>query len=138
MSRFSEAKKKIHWLTSRDTAMRQRTDNSRTAGFTLIEILVALFIFSVVSLLMTTALHSLLRSQESVEKSAERFAALQTALLLLSRDIEQSIDRSASVPAGIAGAFNGAPDRLTLTHTGLVNPDAQLQRPTLQRTQYQF
>lgn len=118
--------------------MCRKLNSSRhdSGGFTLIEILVALFVFTIVSVLMTTALHNLLLSQSGVEKNAARFAALQTSLLLLSRDIEQAIDRSSSVPAENPDAFQGTAESITFTHTGLANPNAELTRPTLQRIRY--
>ena len=101
-------------------------------GFTLVEILVALFIFTLVSMLMTSSLRTLMHTAARAEKTMEQMEELELAFLLLSRDIEQAIDR----PQGASPAFSGSPDAFTLTHMGLVNPEGQYRRSTLQQTRY--
>ena len=113
-----------------------RLNNQR--GFTLLEIIVALFIFSLVSVIAVTGLHSVLSSQSAAEKKAERLASLQTALLLLSRDVSQTINRPATNPSGQPDGFIGTDKMMIFTHAGFDNPDGQLQRSTLQRIQYQY
>lgn len=108
-------------------------------GFTLIEIIIALFVFSIVSIIVVGALHNVLSTQSATEKKAVRLAQLQVALLFISRDFEQVIDRpimtaSGSTPEG----FIGTDTTVTFTHAGLENPMGQLQRSTLQRTRYQL
>jgi type II secretion system protein J len=63
----------------------------RRAGFTLLEILIALFIFTIVSMILVSALHNVLNNQAATEKKAHQLAKLQIAMLLMSRDIEQTI-----------------------------------------------
>jgi len=108
------------------------------SGFTLIEILFALFIFSIIAILLSGGLHSILQSQAVTEKKAAQLAKVQFALLLFSRDIEQTIDRPAVDVNGQLSGFMGMPDDVKFTHTGLVNPNNQLLRPTIQRVEYQF
>lgn len=110
----------------------------REKGFTLLEIIVALFIFSIVSMIMVAALHSVLTSQSSTASKAERLAKLQVALLLLSRDVEQTLNRPVIDAQGAIQGFIGQSDMMTFTHAGLANPFGQLLRTTLQRTRYQF
>jgi general secretion pathway protein J len=106
-------------------------------GFTLIEILVATFIFTLVSMIATSALHTIFNSQSATEKSAAALTDLQIALLLLGRDIEQSINRPiTNAHDRQEAAFRGTRDTITFTHAGFANPLGQLQRSTLQRTQY--
>ena len=106
-------------------------------GFTLLEILIALFIFTILSVMMASGLRSVLNSQTATEKKADHFTELQVALLLISRDIEQAINRPITNAKGmVEAAMIGTPRTLTLTHAGLANPGGQLQRSTLQRTQY--
>lgn len=111
----------------------------RKAGFTLIEILIAMFIFTIVSVIIVGALHTVFTSQSSTEKSASRLADLQMALTLMSRDFEQVSERTITNAAGaIEGAFIGTNNSATFTHAGLANPLGQAQRSTLQRVRYQL
>jgi general secretion pathway protein J len=109
----------------------------KMAGFTLLEILVALFIFTIIAVIMTRALHTVFDSQAVTEKRATRLAELQMTLLLMSRDIEQMIDRPIkNSERNTEAALIGSSKRITFTHGGLANPLGQLQRSTLQRTSY--
>lgn len=110
----------------------------KVKGFTLLEIIIALFIFSIVSMIMVAALHSVLTSQSSTADKAARLAKLQIALLLFSHDIEQTLNRPIIDVQGATQGFVGQSDMMTFTHAGLVNPFGQLLRTTLQRTRYQF
>jgi general secretion pathway protein J len=107
-------------------------------GFTLLEIIIALFVFSIVSIIVVSALHNVLNIQSGTEQKAARLAKLQIALLLMSHDFEQTIHRPTMNVTGTLEGFVGTPDTVTFTHAGLTNPFGQLQRTTLQRTRYQF
>lgn len=107
-------------------------------GFTLLEIIIALFVFSIVSVILVTALHTTLGIQSSAEKKAARLAELQVALLLMSRDFEQVIDRPVMTVSGQLEGFVGTAQAVTFTHAGFDNPFGQLRRSTLQRTRYQL
>lgn len=106
-------------------------------GFTLLEILVALFIFTIIAIIMTRALHMVLTTQASTDAHAARLAELQFSTLLLSRDLEQTVNRSVKNQDGIEEApFEGKNNQVTFTHGGLANPQGQIHRSTLQRTAY--
>lgn len=107
------------------------------AGFTLLEILIAMFIFTIISLILVGALRGVINTQSGTDKSAERLRKLQMALLIMSRDIEQTIDRPVLNEVGKENqAFVGSPREITFTHTGLANPTGMLARTTMQRTAY--
>ena len=110
----------------------------KSIGFTLLEIIIALFIFSIVSIIMVSALHSVLTSQSRTEDKAARLAKLQIALLLFSRDVEQTLNRPIIDVQGQPQGFIGMSTMMTFTHAGLFNPFGQLLRSSLQRTRYQF
>lgn len=112
------------------------TKSPSTAGFTLLEILIALFIFTLISIIMTSVLHSLLNSQSVTEKKSLRLNALETTLILLENDLGQTINRPILSNRNTIDAFIGTPSRISFTHAGLINPLGQLQRSTLQRTEY--
>lgn len=106
-------------------------------GFTLLEIIIALFIFSIVSIIVVGALHNVLTTQSSAQKKAERLSELQITLLLMSRDLEQVINRPITNSSGNAEGFMGATREVTFTRAGFENPFGQLQRSTLQRIRYE-
>ncbi|HSW70250.1 MAG TPA: type II secretion system minor pseudopilin GspJ [Gammaproteobacteria bacterium] len=107
-------------------------------GFTLLEIIIALFIFSIVSLIIVSALHNVINLQSASQKKAERLAKLQIALLFLSRDLEQTIHRPITTSNGNLEGFIGSTNAVTFTHAGWDNPSGMLIRSTLQRTRYEL
>jgi len=110
---------------------------ARNDGFTLLEILVALFIFTILSVILASALHNIIGTQDRTEQHAARLRKLQFALVLVSRDIEQTVDRPVlTAQANEEKAFLGTPREFSLTHAGLSNPDGAMIRSNLQRTRY--
>lgn len=111
--------------------------NNKMLGFTLLEVLIAIFIFTIVSIIMVSGLRTVLNSQSITEKQSDKLANLQLALLLMSRDIEQAINRPiTSAKGNVEPSFVGTPTNVTFTHAGFANPEGQLHRSTLQRTEY--
>lgn len=88
-------------------------------GFTLVEILVALFIFTILSMMLVGALRRVIDIQSRTETSAQQLSQLQMALLILSRDVEQAVDRPITNAQGHQeDAFVGMSHGFTLTHMG--------------------
>lgn len=107
-------------------------------GFTLLEILIALFIFSILSMMLLGALHSTMSAQSEVEKSAARLRMMQMALLVLSRDVEQTVNRPVRLASGKEeAAFMGTSRGFTLTHAGFSNPEGTLLHSSMERTRYE-
>lgn len=107
-------------------------------GFTLLEILIALFIFTILSMILMTALHNVIGISSTTERHAEQLRHTQVALLVMKRDIGQALDRPITNTIGKQeAAFIGTPRSIVLTHTGLANPSGLL-RSVLQRTGYQW
>jgi len=73
-----------------NTAMRVRS----ASGFTLIEVLVAMGILAVISVITMNMLSAMVSSRENSNEAAERLERLQMTSVLLSRDLKQSVDRS--------------------------------------------
>jgi general secretion pathway protein J len=111
----------------------------RAAGFTLLELLVALALFAVLSALAYGGLQSVLRAKAQSATHSEQLEALQSAYLLLGRDLEQAAPRPVRDAYGdVRPALEGGPDGETLvelTHDGWPNP-GQWQRSHLQRVAY--
>lgn len=106
-------------------------------GFTLIEILIALFIFTIISMITVSIMHSVLTSQATTEANSTRFSELQTAVLMFQRDIEQSVDRPVTDAKGLQEqAFIGSSNNVTFTHGGNATSLSIAPSSTLVRTQY--
>lgn len=102
-------------------------------GFTLLEILIALFIFTILAMMMTRGLHTVIDAQSGTERHAERLRELQLVLIRLSRDVEQVVNRPIKTSDGQdASAFYGTARGFVFTHGGL----SSQQQQSLQRTQY--
>ncbi len=72
----------------------------KARGFTLIEILVALAVFSVIAVMSYQGLAGMARNQEGIERAAERQRAIELAMLRLERDLTQALARPARGPYG--------------------------------------
>ncbi len=106
-------------------------------GFTLLEILIATFIFTIVSVIVAGGLHSMLNVQTVVNKKSDALAEWQTAFLLLSRDIQQAVNRPVTNAKGIPEeAFIGESERMTFTSGGFVNPLETSPHSALSRLTY--
>src|SRR3990167_7137832 len=111
------------------------------AGFTLLEILIALFVFTLVSIILTGALRHVLDAQAETEKNAARLRQLQFALLILSHDLEQTVDYPientvANGQSQTESALMGSSRGFTFTHFGFVQFFGQRAINNLQRTSY--
>ena len=104
-------------------------------GFTLLELLVALAIFSVIAVMAYGGLQTVLNQQAQTEVNAESLAVLQKTYLVMQRDIEQAVPRPIRDEFGDEqGALVGT-DLFQLTRGGWNNPAGQ-PRSTLQRVGY--
>lgn len=106
----------------------------KTAGFTLIEILVALFIFAILSTITAAALHNILQSQKIVRVHAKRLQQLQLTLSLMQQDTNAMIQRSIYADDfQFFPAFIGRSDYVEFSRGGLPNPQGIEQQSTLLR-----
>jgi len=108
-----------------------------SAGFTLLELLVALAIFGLLAAMSYGGLQAVLEQQSSTELAADRLGALQKMYLIMQRDIEQIVPRTVRDEYGDAQQPLVGGDALQLTRGGWRNP-AGRQRSTLQRVGYAY
>ena len=108
---------------------------TRSGGFTLIEIMVAVAVFAVMSMLASGALRQSLSNADMLTERMDRLQAIQRTMLHLSSDLTQSSPRpvrdelgDALVPAVLSSLSSDF--ALELTHGGWGNP-AGLPRSTL-------
>lgn len=113
---------------------------SRPNGFTLIEVLVAMAIFGVLTILAYSALGQTLSNADMLNERMDRLQAVQRTMRYLSNDLGNASPRPVRnelgdgyLPAVMVSASN--PFALAVTHGGWSNP-AGLARSTQQRSVY--
>ena len=108
-------------------------------GFTLLELLVAVGIFAVMSVMAYGGLKTVLDSRKQTDAQAQRLAAVQLTFTRLQRDVEQMTNRSIRDEFGDTKppllAVSGSDVIVEFTHAGWSNP-ANALRSTLQRVAY--
>jgi general secretion pathway protein J len=119
--------------------------NQPIRGFTLLELLVAIAIFSLLSAIAYSGVQSILRSRETLDDNMTRLAQLQRTVLSLGNDLRQATQRGIRDEYGdtksplISNASSSDIEidgiRLELTHAGYPNP-LGVTRSNLQRVAY--
>jgi len=112
----------------------------KQAGFTLLEVLVAMAIFAIVAYMAYGGFAAVLKQQEIVDESSARLRSVQFAVRQLSTDFAQLQPRPIreELGEGWRGALIAGGRELQtaeLTRAGWSNPLARA-RPTLQRVAY--
>lgn len=110
-------------------------------GFTLLELLMAVGIFALVSAMAYGGLNSVLKTSTHTRESSEQLQALQRGMALLDQDLRQIIERgirnSYGESEGALVAIEGGDPLIRFTRTGWRNPIGR-PRSTLQRVAYRL
>ena len=113
--------------------------NSSPAGFTLIEVLIALAITAFVSAIAYTSLSTALVGVESTRATSDRTYEVNRAWMIITRDIRHFVSRPVRDEFGeVEPALVGGPAArfaLSFTRSGWHNPNDNL-RSNLQRVNY--
>lgn len=112
---------------------------NKHAGFTLLELLVALSIFALLAAMAYGGLNTVLKARAATDVQAERLTRLQNTFFWLGRDLAQTVNRPVRDEYGdpqpaLMGIEMGD-YRLALTRGGWLNP-ADRPRGNLQRVGY--
>ena len=110
------------------------------SGFTLLEILIAMAIFTLIGLASTNLLTTVIDSNEISNQRFDKLQALQRAMMLIERDVLQAVARpvringesTEQVIQGGEDVNESDADGLALVHAGWHNPQNRLPRSTLQ------
>ncbi len=109
------------------------------SGFTLLELLVALAVFTVMSAMAYGGLSSLLNTRETVERKGEALTRLQMTFSRLAADVEQALNRGSNDGGGFERppmtGGEGMSHFLAFTRGGRSNPQNR-PRSALQRIAY--
>ena len=113
----------------------------RRAGFTLLEVLIAMAITALVATLSFSSISAVLSSVAGWRASSERISALNRAWTIISRDIEQFVPRPVRDAYGETESAlwgnSGRDSVLNFTRAGWHNPN-QVPRSQLQRLRYRL
>jgi len=123
-----------------------RSADNHSRGFTLIEILVAMAIFTIIGLASTGVLTSVINSDQLSSERFEKLEELQRAMLTIERDILQIVPRALRVngePVGVVisggeDVLGSDTDGLGFVRVGWHNPQMLLPRSTLQAIGYRM
>ena len=112
--------------------------NALPRGFTLIEVLVTLVVFSIMVTLAYGGLNSIARTRGALAAQQDAFRDLTRAVATLDRDLREAVARPVLGNVGQSlPAFAGTASRLEFTRLGFANPQAE-QRSNLERVQYEL
>ena len=118
--------------------------SSSNRGFTLLEILIAMAIFTLIGLASTGVMTSVIDSNELSEHRFEKLQALQRAMITIERDLLQIVPRAIRLEyelneVVISGGNNNFDSEfygLGFVRAGWQNPQLMLHRSTLQAVAY--
>jgi len=117
-----------------------RNSSHKNSGFTLIEVIIAMAIFAIVSVLAYSGLHSVINSKTRTEGALNRLKELQMTMLTLSNDFQQLSTKNGNDALGgrlLNLTTQNSDFTVSFTRNGWRNP-ANRPRSTMQRVAYRL
>jgi general secretion pathway protein J len=121
--------------------------SSKVSGFTLIEVIIAIALFSMISLSSFTIFNTVIKSDEVSKTRTERINELQRGFLLIERDLLQIAKRSIRLNGESplngylhtdSNSFSTSENNLAFVRHGWTNPGLLLPRSSMQSVAYQL
>jgi general secretion pathway protein J len=112
-----------------------------SSGFTLIEILIAMLILSIMAILMSRGLQIVMVSKDRIDAANVNLEGIQIALHTINQDLQQFVNRPVMGNDGNpedAFTIKQSGGELSFTRGGYVNPEGLNKRSTLQRVRYKM
>ncbi|WP_022939998.1 type II secretion system minor pseudopilin GspJ [Psychromonas hadalis] len=119
-----------------------------TQGFTLLEVLVAISIFALMSMVSYQILQGVIRSGEISKKHSDKLLKIQRAMLMMEQDFTQIIARASRDESGNSdkisvltvgkSLFESEDEGIEFTRLGWTNPLNLLPRSNLLRVRYRL
>ena len=106
-------------------------------GFTLIEIMIALFIFAIISVIISYGLHNVLAAKQKISQTEQRLNQLQFTVILMQQDISQLVDYLSANSHNTAST-NGNNTHFQFVTTDNENPLGLEQRSNLMQVTYRW
>jgi len=118
--------------------------SAKNSGFTLIELIIAVAIFSMIALAANQVLQSVTNSSSLSDTELSELQKLQRAMLVIERDFQQIADRvpraqgldNQLILDGGEFEFESDADAIAMVRSGWHNPQLILPRSTLQNVVY--
>ena len=121
--------------------------STKAKGFTLLEVLIAIAIFSMISMSSFSIFNTVLKSNESSKIRTDRINELQRGFLLIERDLLQIAKRSIRLNGEepqedflytVNNGFSDSESTLAFVRHGWTNPGLLLPRSNMQSVAYQL
>ena len=121
--------------------------NSKAKGFTLLEVLIAIAIFSMISMTSFSIFNTVIKSNETSKLRTDRINELQRGFLLIERDLLQIAKRSIRLNGEAPqedflytddNSFSDSESTLAFVRHGWTNPGLLLPRSNMQSVAYQL
>ncbi len=110
----------------------------RQKGFTLFEVLIALFIFAILGVMATVCLHVVIKTHDKLSVQNERLLKVQIAMLLFERDVSQIMPRPvmSANQQRLPAVLSHGSSELEFTTAGNYNPHFVYKSSSLKRVAY--
>lgn len=103
-------------------------------GYTLVEVLTALFIFVIVMAIVSYSLIQVINNVNILKKTEKRLAQIQMMLSIVTFDLSQIINKETEQKA----SFYTETNKLHFIKTGNINPHYQYNRSSLEEIEYRL